>query len=197
MKYLHYAARNALFPAVYGIHHPKYCHIWEECYCLRFWPITAKFWLSALKPCWCRRIEILSTFCCSDFSFEFPLDCLLLTYWGFTTGWACFGCYSWALRAHNSSNMSRRYDLGEQDSRASGGSRANRHKVTVKVCMLDDSVVKFDLEVRAICCNMMVFLLSDHFVLLLLVFNLRAMISLMCFLCPSLRITSQTLHNSK
>ena len=46
--------------------------------------------------------------------------------------------------------MSRRYDLGEQDSsHASGGSRRNRRKVTVKVCMLDDSVVKFDLEVSA------------------------------------------------
>lgn len=38
--------------------------------------------------------------------------------------------------------MSRRYDMGEQDTRAV----SNRRKVTVKVCMLDDSVVKFDIE---------------------------------------------------
>lgn len=44
--------------------------------------------------------------------------------------------------------MSRRYELSEQDARSYGGSKANRHKVSVKVCMLDDSVVKFDLEVR-------------------------------------------------
>ena len=41
--------------------------------------------------------------------------------------------------------MSRRYDMGEQDTRAV----SNRRKVTVKVCMLDDSVVKFDIEVSA------------------------------------------------
>ncbi|KAL9964479.1 hypothetical protein ACROYT_G028125 [Oculina patagonica] len=40
--------------------------------------------------------------------------------------------------------MSRRYEIGEQESSSRG--RANRRKVTVKVCMLDDSVVKFDLE---------------------------------------------------
>ena len=44
--------------------------------------------------------------------------------------------------------MSRRYELSEQDARSYGGSKANRHKVSVKVCMLDDSVVRFDLEVR-------------------------------------------------
>ena len=42
--------------------------------------------------------------------------------------------------------MSRRYEMGEQESSSRG--RANRRKVTVKVCMLDDSVVKFELEVR-------------------------------------------------
>jgi hypothetical protein len=49
--------------------------------------------------------------------------------------------------------MSRRYDMGEQDTSSRG--RANRRKVTVKVCMLDDSVVKFELEVRAIVFNAM------------------------------------------
>lgn len=43
--------------------------------------------------------------------------------------------------------MSRRYDMGEQDSSSRG--RANRRKVTVKVCMLDDSVVKFELEPKS------------------------------------------------
>ena len=47
--------------------------------------------------------------------------------------------------------MSRRYDMGEQDSSSRGG--ANRRKVTVKVCMLDDSVVKFEVEVRALVSN--------------------------------------------
>lgn len=50
--------------------------------------------------------------------------------------------------------MSRRYDMGEQDSSTRG--RANRRKVTVKVCMLDDSVVKFELEVRAFVSNVMI-----------------------------------------
>ena len=53
-----------------------------------------------------------------------------------------------AFLAENFSEMSHRYDFAEQDSRASRGSRTNRRRVTVKVCMLDDSVVKFDLEVR-------------------------------------------------
>ncbi|XP_058965741.2 FERM, ARHGEF and pleckstrin domain-containing protein 2 isoform X1 [Pocillopora verrucosa] len=41
--------------------------------------------------------------------------------------------------------MSRRYDMGEQDTSATHAV-SNRRKVTVKVCMLDDSVVKFDIE---------------------------------------------------
>ena len=44
--------------------------------------------------------------------------------------------------------MSRRYDMGEQDTSATHAV-SNRRKVTVKVCMLDDSVVKFDIEVSA------------------------------------------------
>lgn len=53
--------------------------------------------------------------------------------------------------------MSRRYDMGEEDSSSRG--RANRRKVIVKVCMLDDSVVKFELEVRSFVPNaIMVFL---------------------------------------
>lgn len=51
-----------------------------------------------------------------------------------------------ALCAHYVGKMSHRYELAEQDSRVTGGPRANRRYVTVKVCMLDDSVVKFDLE---------------------------------------------------
>lgn len=48
--------------------------------------------------------------------------------------------------------MSRRYDIGEQESSASRGG-SNRRKVTVKVCMLDDSMVKFDIEVSAYAVN--------------------------------------------
>jgi len=57
--------------------------------------------------------------------------------------------------------MSRRYDMGEQDSSSSRG-RANRRKVTVKVCMLDDSVVKFELEVRAFVSNGMIVFLKPE-----------------------------------
>ena len=56
--------------------------------------------------------------------------------------------------------MSRRYDMGEQDSPSSG--RASRRKVTVKVCMLDDSVVKFELEVRAFVSNAMIVFLEPE-----------------------------------
>jgi len=56
--------------------------------------------------------------------------------------------------------MSRRYDMGEQDSSSRG--RANRRKVTVKVCMLDDSVVKFELEVRAFVSNAMIVFLGPE-----------------------------------
>ena len=40
--------------------------------------------------------------------------------------------------------MSRRYETSQQHGSGRGHSR---HKVTVKVCMLDDSVVKFEIEV--------------------------------------------------
>ena len=43
--------------------------------------------------------------------------------------------------------MSRRYEV-EQGSASS--SRQSGRKVTIKVCMLDDSVVKFDVEVRRV-----------------------------------------------
>ena len=42
--------------------------------------------------------------------------------------------------------MSRRYDMGEQDTSATRAV-SNRRKVTVKVCMLDDSVVIFMLSI--------------------------------------------------
>ena len=45
---------------------------------------------------------------------------------------------------------------------SSSRGRANCHKVTVKVCMLDDSVVKFELEVRAFVSNAVIVFLEPE-----------------------------------
>lgn len=48
--------------------------------------------------------------------------------------------------------MARRtYDVNEE---GSGGQRRGRRKASLKVCMLDDSVVKFDIEVRLLLVNL-------------------------------------------